>query len=114
MCLLSIFYGVIATWNLLEMNSSTVGSTASVSTACQSAALSTGLSSTARLSSAQLVQQFKPPKSFSFPSVSLVRKVRSEHFVLHGMKNMIGSTTMLVQMLLFVTFVCELNMKRSS
>ena len=32
--------------------------------------------------------------------------------MLHGVKSMIGSTTMLVQMLLFVTFVCKMNMKK--
>ena len=80
MCLLSVFYGVIATWNLLEMNSSTVDSTVSVSTACQSAALSTRLSSTARSSSAQLVQQFKPPKSFKFPKRKFGKKGEERAF----------------------------------
>ena len=34
--------------------------------------------------------------------------------MLHGVKNMIGSTTMLVLMLLFATFVCELSTRKSS
>ena len=62
------------------MNSSTVSSTASVSTTCQSAALSTGLSSTAWLSSAQLVQQFKPPKSFKFPKCKVGKKGEERAF----------------------------------
>ena len=86
----------------------------SFSTACQSAALSTGLSSTARSSSAQLVQQFKPPKSFKFPKRKFGKKGEERAFRAVWCEKYDWLHYVLVQMLLFVTFVCELNMKRSS
>ena len=105
------------TSSLLGMNSvfsSTAVSSAASSIVCfplssSRTTASSNVSPSTALSPTQLVQQFKSPKSLRFPKR---RKVRSNHFVLHGVKNMIGSTTMSVLMLYFVTCVCKLNMKR--
>ena len=99
----SVFYHISTTWE--DSNAFSI--------ACSPSSSSTAASSSTASSSTQLYSNLNLQSLLDFPSISLVRKVRNNYFVLHGVRNMIGSTTMLVLMLHFVTCGCEMNMRRS-
>lgn len=58
-----------------------------------------------------VIMQFQPSKSFKFLRRKFGAKVRSGHFGLSGVPNMIGFTTILAKTQPFVIHVWELNMK---